>query len=707
MKSILKLKSIFKEKTPSCFSIYAWKLNTCGIRYFILFQSLLKIWICISKKDCAISVLLRKLRPFFYVFTVLSLNAQNISTIYYYSNTLRDTQIINQIRINSQWDEYAPTPLFGEKYLVFQSQRPGFFEEHSLWYSYNKNYKDPLLKPLWSDPLPFLLPLEPDKPTQTMKVLNQKWFTINSHTFTGHPSFLITNGTIKEIYFTSVASKEKNGYENLNIYYVLFKNDRWSEIQHIEEINSNFDDLMPHISENGKKLYFVSNRPGGYGGFDIWYCERDLKTNRWTKPVNLGPTINTEYDEITPFITKNHQKLIFSSNRPGGIGQFDIYVSNFNGLSFDLPINLGKPFNSEQNDESLKISDNNLWTYIASDRLAIDAKGGYDIYRFSLPQELIEFWKLILKGKILDAKTKLPVGVEATIQIDFGVQTLVLKSDRRFSNDKKTIENNFRVELFTGRIYRFKITAPGYYPLESIIDYKTSMPKKDEEERIFYLEPIQPLEPIERIIPGIVVDDETNLPLPGSKVIKINQENKILELKIDENAQFSVPVRKQEFFTLQATSPGYESKTLDFKESEDLKQILIKLKKLKEPCLEKQLECIWNTRIVFDLDSAEIKPQEEKKLELIAEILKLYPDVKIEIQGHTDLSYRGPKVKSYEYNLQLSIQRAKNVKEKLKQLGIPEERLFIKGYSYTKPIIPVPDAIRGAINRRVEFKEFK
>ncbi len=643
---------------------------------------------------------------FFILFPVLSLKTQNISTIYYYSNTLRDTQIINQNRINSQWDEYAPTPLFGEKYLVFQSQRPGFYEEHSLWYSFNKNYKDPLLKPLWSDPVPLFLPLEPHKPTKTMNVLKQNVFTINSHSFTGHPSFLVHDGIIKEIYFTSVASNEKNGYENLNIYYVQFKNERWSDIQHLDEINSNFDDLMPFISTDGKKLYFVSNRPGGYGGFDIWYTERDLKTNRWTKPVNLGPTINTEYDEITPFLTKNHQKLIFSSNRPYGIGQFDIYVSNFNGLGFDMPINLGKPFNSEQNDESLKISDNNLWTYIASDRIVIDRKGGYDIYRFSLPQELIEFTKIILLGKILDAKTKLPVGVEATIQIDFGIQTLVLKSDRRFSNDKKTIENNFKVELYTGRIYRLKISAPGYYPLETLIDYKTSIPKKEEDIKIFYLEPIQILEPIERMIPGIVVDEETNLLLPGSKVIKI-QENEILELKIGENAQFSVPVRKKELFTLQASSPGYESKTLTFKESEDLKEIVIKLKKIKEPCLEKVIECVWNTKILFDLDSAEIKPEEEKKLQLVAEILKLYPNVKIEIQGHTDLSYRGPKAKSYEYNLQLSIERAKNVKEKLKQLGISEDRLIVKGYSFTKPIIPVPDAIRGAINRRVEFKEFE
>ncbi|MFN3604864.1 MAG: OmpA family protein [Leptonema sp. (in: bacteria)] len=659
------------------------------------------------KKEGCIWIPLFKPKAVLYIFILTNLYSQNISKIYYYSNTLRDTVIVNQLRINSQWDEYSPTPILGEKYLVFQSQRPGLYEEHSLWYSFNKNYRDPLLKPLWSNPLPLTFPLEPTKPTKTMEILSQGQFTVNSNSFTGHPTFVIQEGKILEIYFTSHSSLEKEGYENLNIYYSQFKNGRWSKPEHIPEINSNFDDLMPYITLDGKKLFFVSNRPGGYGGFDIWYSERDLTINKWAKPVNLGPTINTEYDEITPFLTKNGQKLIFSSNRPQGMGQFDLYISYFNGLEFDFPLNLGEPFNSPQNDESLKISDYDLWAYFASDRLTIDNKGGYDIYRFQIPKELIESIKILLEGKILDAKTQLPLGVEATIQIDLGLQTKVFKSDRRFRNDKKTIENNFKVELFTGRVYRFKITAPGYHPLETIIDYKTFLPEKEKDERIFYLEPIKDIEPIERYIPGVIVDEETNLPLPGSKIIKIDQANQILELKIDEFAQFSVPVRKKEAFSLQATSPGYESKNLNFKESDDLKNIIIKLKKIKEPCLEKQLECIWNTKIFFDLDSSVIKPKEAKKIELIAEILKLYPEAKIEIQGHTDQSYRGPKERSYEYNLKLSIERAKNVKEKLKELGIAEERLMIRGYSFTKPLIPVPDPIKGAINRRVEFMEFK
>ncbi len=170
-------------------------------------------------------------------------------------------------------------------------------------------------------------------------------------------------------------------------------------------------------------------------------------------------------------------------------------------------------------------------------------------------------------------------------------------------------------------------------------------------------------------------------------------------------AQFSVPVRKNEQFQIKATSPGYETKTETFKESKDLEKIIIKLKKIKEPCQEMQPECIWNTRIFFDLDSAVVKPSEIEKLKLISEILKKYSKIKIEIQGHTDLSYRGPKQKSYEYNLRLSIERANNVKKALIELGIEESRLLIKGYSYTKPLVEVPDPIRGAINRRVEFKE--
>ena len=633
-----------------------------------------------------------------------SIFAQDISRIYYYKNVLEDTTIQNQLRLNTQWDEYAPLPIFGEKYMIFQSQRPGPYEEHSLWYSFNKNYHDPTSEPEWSDPLPLVFPLD-NQPTKTMKVLNQEEFTINSDSFVGHSSVLIENNQIKEIYFTSTRNRQLEGYDRLNIYVANFINGRWSKVEHLNEINSNFDDLMPFITKDGKKLFFVSNRPGGYGGYDIWYAERDLNTGKWSKPVNLGPTVNTPYDEITPFLTINQQKLIFASNRPGGLGQFDLYVSNFNGLDFDQPLNLGEPFNSPQNDEALKITDNSLWTYFASDRIHVNAKGGYDIYRFLIPKELIEFYKIILKGKIINAETQEPVSVEATILIEFGLQNLVLKSDRRFKNDGKTIENTFKVELFSGRIYRLNISAPGFYPLETLLDYKDISTQTKTDERIFYLQPIKPIEPIIRYIPGIVIDEETRLPLPGSQIIKIGSDDKALELKLDSMAQFSVPVRKNEQFQIKATSPGYEPKTETFKESKDLEKIIIKLKKIKEPCQEMLPECIWNTRIFFDLDSAVVKPSEIEKLKLISEILKKYPNIKIEIQGHTDLSYRGPKEKSYEYNLRLSIERANNVKKALIELGIEESRLIIKGYSYTKPLVEVPDPIRGAINRRVEFKE--
>lgn len=540
-----------------------------------------------------------------------------------------------------------------------------------------------------------------------MKALNQNEFTINSDSFIGHPSVYIENNQIKEIYFTSFKDSHLEGYANLNIYVAKFINNRWQKPEHLNEINSNFDDLMPFITKDGTKLFFVSNRPGGYGGFDIWYTERDLKTGIWSKPVNLGPNINTKYDEITPFLTHNQQKLIFASNRPSGIGGFDLYVSNFNGLDFDLPINLGEPFNSKKNDEALKISDNSLWTYFSSDRFDVNAKGGYDIYRFLIPKELVEFSKIILKGKILNAETQEPVSVEATILIEFGLQNLVIKSDRRFKNDGKTIDNTFKVELYSGRIYRLQISAPGYYPLETLLDYKEIYTETKTDERIFYLKPIKPIEPIILYIPGIVIDEETYLSLPGSQVIKIDSDGNILELKLDPYAQFTVPVRKNEKFEIKASSPGYETKVETFKESQELQKIIIKLKKIQEPCEAKQLECIWNTRIFFDLDSAEIKPTEREKIKLIAEILKLYPDVKIEIQGHTDRSYRGPKEKSFEYNFKLSIERANNVKKELMQLGINENRLVIKGYSYTKPLVEAPDAIKGAINRRVEFKEIK
>lgn len=616
----------------------------------------------------------------------------------------------NQTILNSPWDDYAPVPLLHERFLIFQSIRPALNEGHNLWYSHNANYRDRTGRPQWSVPLPLVFPLT-GNPSDTMQIQKPDenppgQFSVNSDNFEGHPCIVMAGSEPVEIYLTSLRNG-RQGYAGLNIYYARYHNQRWSELMHINEINSDFDDRMAYVTPDGRRMFFVSNRPGGYGGDDIYYSERDMRTGLWAPPINLGPAVNGPDDEITPFLTANGQKLIFASNRKGGLGGFDIYISHWNGMEFEIPLNAGRPINSERDDEAFKLTDDGMWAYFSSDRRHNDAKGRFDIYRISVPPEMIESVKLTLTGRILDASSRLPVGLDATIHIDFELMTKVITSKRRMKNNGETIENNFTTDLYTGRSYRLRISAPGYQPYQTVLDYRGIIPAGRKDERIFYLEPVRKEEAYERRIAGIVIDDTTGLPLPGSTVTKREADGTIVPLELNTEARFAVPVRSGERFSIIASSPGYVSQEQSFTETKALQEIVIRLKPAanRNPCEVDDPQCIENERIYFDLNSAVIRDSEMKKLQSIARILQKNPEIRIEIQGHTDFTYRGPENRSYAYNLKLSLDRASAVQRKLVELGIPASRLTVRGYSYDRPLTPARDAVRGAINRRVEFKK--
>jgi len=126
-------------------------------------------------------------------------------------------------------------------------------------------------------------------------------------------------------------------------------------------VNSEFGDLAPSISKNGLSLYFFSNRPGGFGGNDIWVSKRESVTDGWASPMNLGPIINTSGDENAPWLSTDGHALYFTSDRPGGSGALDLYLSRRqdkrNDLSWSEPENLGQGVNTSFNDAAPTVFD--------------------------------------------------------------------------------------------------------------------------------------------------------------------------------------------------------------------------------------------------------------------------------------------------------------------------------------------------------------
>lgn len=135
------------------------------------------------------------------------------------------------------------------------------------------------------------------------------------------------------------------------------------------------------ISPDGKRYFFTSERPGGFGGSDIWMVER-INKKEWGKPVNLGAEVNTVHDEAGMFLAPDGKTLFFCSNGPNSMGSYDVFKSVYNGGKWSAPVNLGYPVNSSAKEGQLTISADAKYAYISSDR-----KGGLgenDIYKIDL-----------------------------------------------------------------------------------------------------------------------------------------------------------------------------------------------------------------------------------------------------------------------------------------------------------------------------------
>ena len=187
----------------------------------------------------------------------------------------------------------------------------------------------------------------------------------------------------KTIYFTrnnygKRLKRGENGINHLKIYRSEFKGDEWTKAEELPFNSENYSTGHPAVSPDGTKMYFVSDRPGGYGETDIYVVDIDAN-GAFSEPKNLGETINTEAKEMFPYATEN--ALYFSSNRPMGLGGLDVYKSNGTNGVFSVGVNLGEPINSNRDDFSYIIDASGKHGYFASNRKG--GKGDDDIYSFT------------------------------------------------------------------------------------------------------------------------------------------------------------------------------------------------------------------------------------------------------------------------------------------------------------------------------------
>lgn len=266
--------------------------------------------------------------------------------------------------VNSPEADYSPVISADESVIIFTSRREGtggktnvtpdllFFED--LWVSYQGKYGT------WTK----------------AKGLSRQINTDGNEATIG----LSADGSQLYVY------RDDKG--DGNIYISKLEGEHWNVPNKLEDQNVNTTAWEPSacVSPDGNTMYFVSNRSGGEGGRDIYRCRR-LPNRTWSEPENLGPTINTPFDEDAPFMHPDGSTFIFSSNGHNSIGGFDVFTSTLTGENtWSQPTNIGYPVNTTDDDIYFVISSDGRRGYYAS--LRPEGKGEKDLYMVSFTQPL-------------------------------------------------------------------------------------------------------------------------------------------------------------------------------------------------------------------------------------------------------------------------------------------------------------------------------
>ena len=272
-----------------------------------------------------------------------------------------------------------------------------------------------------------------------------------------------------------------DGLGSCDLYMSYLTPNGWSEAVNLgSKVNSDQWESQPCLSPDKRDLYFVSRRPGGYGGSDI-YVSHLQPNGRWSEPENMGPGINTPGDESSPFIHADNQTFYFTSNGWPGYGEEDIYIvrKGPNG-AWSQPQNLGYPINTINHEGTLFIAADGKTAYYSSDRS--DSRGGLDIYSFELRQDVRPYKTLWVKGTVSDKNTSKGL---------FSVVELIDLNSRQLISKVQTDEaGHYLITLPVGKDYAFNVNKKGY------LFYSDNFPLKDKAPDSTYEKNIalQPLE---------------------------------------------------------------------------------------------------------------------------------------------------------------------------------------------------------------------
>lgn len=425
---------------------------------------------------------------------------------------------------------------------------------------------------------------------------------------------------------------------------------------------------QPFLSEDGKTLWFSSNRTGGFGKSDIWYSTK--VNDVWNEPVNAGNIINTSDNEMFAFPQKN--KLYFSSNGHPGLGGLDVFSVKWNDLKASGLENLGANLNSNGDDFSLVLDSTEKAGYFSSNRGEfID-----NIYSVVITRLDFVFVGTIVADLSIDKIQTIPVVIKKE-----GIEISTVYADKNGKFEFKADKNSS---------YTFEINETEYEAIKE--DYSTvGKTASDSTFKMFVLK-----SNIEVLI--TVVNEKTKQILPNSKVDVINRKtNEVISGVTDDKGIIHLKLpRNNEFELLTVHSDYNDSKTTlnTVTKDEIIKSTIgLNLIEVGSVLAVKDLN--------YDFEKWTIKPDSKVELDKVVAFLKANPKVKIELSSHTDC--RGLS----DFNMRLSKKRNQSCIDYLVSKGVNKNRVIGKWFGESMLLNKCADDIECTeeehmINRRTE-----
>ena len=347
-------------------------------------------------------------------------------------------------KVNSEYPEYAPVISADEAIMIFTAKRPDREELAGNGAYYEDLYQTERVNGEWTQSKNMGEPLNEKKQNDAAIGLSPD----------GHTLFTYSDSKGQgDLYISSDTKGD------------------WSKPEHLgKNINSDFHEPGASLTFDGKRLYFVSARDGGYGNHDIYYSDWDEEKERWGEAVNVGDVINTSYDERSVFIHPDGETMYFSSSGHNSMGGLDFFYSKLVNGAWTKPVNLGPPLSTPGNDYGLVVAGNGRYGYMSSVRQG--GLGEQDIYQITFlgpekPPMLSNEDNLIASiAKPIKEKLKEPELVNEGSNM--AILTGIIRDDKTkeplqasvvlFDNERNEVIAEFMSDVNTGK---YLVSLPG------------------------------------------------------------------------------------------------------------------------------------------------------------------------------------------------------------------------------------------------------